>query len=330
MLLIFFIALALANKCTFDEHISDNTNYQDGSVYHERYCDTLCPCEGDDCEMDFSSTPSREIVNVTGQIGTLITRAYDLTFAIYVNDVFKTNNVILKSQRIQYKLANSSTITIGSQAVEENNTVATGNTIFRCAGTCTISDSTIAKTGNESISFICEKDLSEASYNIINTVFTVSFDSDSFSHIYARENVIFSVLDNVKFIVDATEEKLNENAEVAIPLMYNAKGFPEKMTVSVSAENKEYDVVNQCDGQWLVAVPKGTNVTIDCFDPTVTTGSESLETGCEIAFIVIICLADTTLLIVLIVFGTLALLPMIKRKLGKGEDDYNKFDELTK
>jgi len=323
MLFLLFIALSFADKCTYDEH-RDNTDYYNNENYHERYCATICPCnikEDPTCEMDFTSAPMREMENVTGSVNELVTRNYEYTFAFNVKGSFSAEKVLIKSGRVHYKLADGASLTIKDQVASEDISFATGNTIIRCAGKCTVNNSKFPKRKDESISFIADGDNS-AVYKVEQNTFQVSFESDEFSQNYVRENVNFESFVGNNFVVIDDEAVVNANANKPIPLFYSATSFPEnveKDNVITVAGSKSYSLKLSCGGKWLTGVPDASVEYTECVDPTVTKGSKSLEEGCNIAFIVVIVLADTTLLLVVLTFVVLLLLPLIKRKLGKGE-----------
>ncbi|KAL7718888.1 Uncharacterized protein QTN25_003839 [Entamoeba marina] len=110
-----FITLTFADYCSVDTNY-DGVDYNSIAIYNQRYCGNVCPCSGNDCIMDFTESNQREIGNVTGEIGTLITRSSKSTFTtifrcdgectIFDSEFIKEkeNNVVFTLQNIHFNL----------------------------------------------------------------------------------------------------------------------------------------------------------------------------------------------------------------------------------
>ncbi|KAL7713921.1 Uncharacterized protein QTN25_008481 [Entamoeba marina] len=320
MLFVLLVAVVFADYCSVDNSL-DGVDYTLNDIYNQKYCGDVCPCTGDDCTMDFSNSNQREIGNVTGSIGTLITRYYELTYALYIEDSFVVNKVIVNSIRTQYKLDEAAKLSVVSTEKNENATDSSFTTIFRCNKECTVFDSNFVKEKDNSYSFIAERNDDDedipSTLTLQNVHFTIGYVSDENAYIYARENVALKLQD-VQFTIDGSDDEKTKYASTPIPLIYNAKGFEE----SVVTVDGDYTVESKCDGKWIVAVPTGAKE-FECFDPTITTGSEGLEQGCNIAFIIMYSFSLATLAVILTVFAVLLLIPFVKSKLGKGRVDYD-------
>ncbi|KAL7718863.1 Uncharacterized protein QTN25_003815 [Entamoeba marina] len=316
-----FITLTFADYCSVDTNY-DGVDYNSISIYNQRYCGNVCPCSGNDCIMDFTESNQREIGNVTGEIGTLITRDFDYTFAFYIDNVFKVNKAIISSTRTQYKINDNSALSIAQSEKLEGSSKSTFTTIFRCDGECTIFDSEFIKEKENSITFISEKNDNGVEKNVVFTLqnihFNLGFVSNQNSYIFAREHVT-TILQNILFTIGGTNDDTQTYSKTPIPLFYNANGFVDVNTTVEGVNNYTLNIV--CDGKWLIASPTN-SVNFQCFDPTITTGSEGLEKGCNIAFIVMISLSLLTLFTILIAFAILLTIPFVKSKLRKNEDDY--------
>nr|BAN41184.1 hypothetical protein [Entamoeba invadens] len=327
-------------KCTFDKNTesSDQTNFEVNENYHERYCGTECPCRGvEGCVLDYTEFPDRDLSNVTGTVATIIGKTYDLTFALRVKDTLSVETVMLGSNRTQYKLEEGATLSVGKQQ-KVGGTNGSFCTIIRCTKSCTIKNSNFEKDLDYSITFINNPDNTETNttINIDTVTFTIDFASDDRQQVFTRENVVMGTLKAV-FKIKGTNEDVLNHANTQVPLFYSENGFNKENT-EVTAQLNDgltgitYTVDYQCDGKWIVAVPSGDSKPIECFDPTISTGDQSLEDGCDIAFIVIICMADVTLLLVLGVFGTLAILQFLKNRKHagtEGADAYMKINDAT-
>lgn len=320
MFIFFLITLAFSNVCTFDENIK-SYDFLPEENYHERYCDTPCPCSGDDCTMDFTNVQVRNITNATGEIGTLITKDYEYTFSLEIpsQETLQINKLQIRSYRTHFKLGEESTLIVKTTEKDETYEHSNYTTLIRCNTKCTIKDSEFVKEVNDSISFISNKDeegeIIPSTISIENVKFHVQHDSDKFNQNYVREKTTVEKLSAV-FVID------DENIDSfdIIPLFYASEGFAETIldNNAVTVESKAdmiWTIKLKCDNKWIVAI-KGTEdkELSECYDPTITDGDVELADACETAFIVIICLADTALAILLVVFAVLALIPVIKKK----------------
>lgn len=319
-MIFFLLATAIATKCTYDSS-RDSTDYLLLDNYHERYCTHACPCDGVEggCEMDFTYAPFRELENVTGTIEKLTTRDYEFTFAVNVvaGETYSVDEVELKCARMHYKLKEGSTLTVGTQKVSEGAKDATLTTIVRCDTSCTVKDSTFPKSIEDQISFMPEKKgdkFVESALTLDNVVFEVQSKSGHFEKNYARDHLTVT-MKKATFVV---EEDVS-NVDV-IGLFYSSIPLVDPVaTVELknNPTNAVFNIVQQCNGNWLVAQKEGSDATIKCEDPTISYGDAQLEEDCEIAFIVIVCIADITLVILICVFVILSLIPVIKKKKAK-------------
>ena len=147
---------------------------------------------------------------------------------------------------------------------------------------------------------------------------------DDASYVYALDAVAFDV-QSLTFVVAKNVEDHKKIEGQTLPLLYTTKaGSVDVSKVAVRDETAGFDwkVASVCGGQWVVATLSGDASKFKCFDPTVGNYDPNLKTGFEITFFIIVGLADTTLLILAIVFGTLNLLPFIKKRMGKSSDGY--------
>lgn len=319
MFVLFLIALVSADKCTYDStRTSDDYLLLDN--YHERYCSHSCPCDSlENCEMDFTYSGFRELQNASGEIDVFTTREYNYTFAINVpaDKTYKIGKTQIKSARMHYKLGENSVLTVGTQEVVEGYEKATLNTIVRCNKKCTVKDSKFPKGIKEQISFMAEKDgeaFIDSEITLENVEFYVQSESEHFEKNYAREQLKVN-MKNVNFVIDedVTNKEVIGLFFSTIPL----EGFDVKITLNNNPNNNQYEIKQQCDNKWLVAVKQGSTAQIKCDDPTISYGDADLEDDCEIAFIVIIVLADVALFTLIAVFLVLILVPIIKNKKAK-------------
>ena len=317
-ILVLLVALSSAYYCQVDPSEA-STNYLNETGYEQKYCTedkVSCPCSGSDCTIDYKEYTEREVYNVSGNVYTFITRNYSYTFALNITDEFIADQVQVYSKRVQYKLQDGASLTVKKIVLGENGTYAT---LVRCNGTCTVKDSAFVLQDGEAVSFINDKDAEKTSTIVLDNVeFEVPAVTGDNSHVYSRENVAVN-LKNVKFNIED-----NGNNTEFVYLFYGVNEFDVENVTAETDAGVAFQTKEICNGTWLVAYKEGFDPeTIECINPTVSSEDEGLEDGCLISFIVIVCLADTTLFIILCIFAVLLLLPLIKRKLGKqGSSEY--------